>query len=346
MTRRPLDAIRARAAVATAVALLLASPPARAQTPVPAPAVAAPTPGPVATAAARPASLAETLTGGAKADYDAARLLFGDRDFAGALVKFQSAYDQSRDPRLLFNMGACEKNLRHYARTIGDFERYRTEAAASLSAAEREEVDRYISELQPFVGAVRVSANEPDAEVFVDDAKVGATPLASPVRVDLGQRRVRVKKDGFTELDTTITVTGSAQIPVEARLERIVHAGRVVVHADPKDAIAIDDQVVGTGEYEGMIASGGHQLRVTAPGMQTYQSELVVMDHQTRTLDVKLSPAPGVVPVWAWVVGSAVVAGGLVVGGVFLFKPTDRTSEVVGTLNPPGVVSLSSLRHR
>src|SRR5882724_2714841 len=62
-----------------------------------------------------PRPLSESLTGGAKSDYEAARLLYGDGDHAGALVKFQSAFDQSKEPRLLWNMAACEKNLRHYA---------------------------------------------------------------------------------------------------------------------------------------------------------------------------------------------------------------------------------------
>ncbi|MGH7297676.1 MAG: hypothetical protein ACRELB_22250 [Polyangiaceae bacterium] len=51
--------------------------------------------------------LAQTLTGDAKAAYDAAKLLVGDGDFAGAAIKFQAAYDQSNDARLLWNIAAC-----------------------------------------------------------------------------------------------------------------------------------------------------------------------------------------------------------------------------------------------
>src|SRR5271154_4391087 len=65
-----------------------------------------------------PKPLSQSLTGEAKAAYDAAKLLLGDGDFAGAAIKFRAAYDQAGDARLLWNIAACEKNQRHYARTM------------------------------------------------------------------------------------------------------------------------------------------------------------------------------------------------------------------------------------
>jgi len=214
-----------------------------------------------------------------------------------------------------------------------------------MSQADKDEVDRFLGELSPFVGAVRIGSNEDGADVFVDNDKVGATPLALPVRVDIGQRRVRVVKEGFTELDTAITVTGSSEQRVDARLERIVHAGRLVVHADPKDSILVDDQIMGTSDYEGVLSSGGHQIRVTATGMQPYQSEVVIADHQSRTIDVKLVPVPGKIPAWAWVVGGALVVGGASVATAYLLKPKDTSTSVDGSLSP-GLVTLSSFHLR
>src|SRR5437016_6190653 len=78
--------------------------------------VVAPPPPP--TPPAGPPSLSETLSGDAKSAYDAAKVLFGDGDFASAALKFRSAHDLSNDPRLLWNIAACEKNLRHYAKVV------------------------------------------------------------------------------------------------------------------------------------------------------------------------------------------------------------------------------------
>src|SRR5258708_4144401 len=68
--------------------------------------------------------LSQALTGQAKADFESGKLLAADGDFAGALIKFQSAYDQSKDPRLLWNAAFCQKNLRHYAKVIATLKRY------------------------------------------------------------------------------------------------------------------------------------------------------------------------------------------------------------------------------
>src|SRR5882724_2041987 len=75
-----------------------------------APVAAAHSPAVGASSLASPPSLSEALTGAAKADYDAARILYDDGDFRGAFQKLKSSYEQSKDARLLWNMAACEKN--------------------------------------------------------------------------------------------------------------------------------------------------------------------------------------------------------------------------------------------
>src|SRR5579862_8187589 len=96
---------------------------------LPRPAVAGPSPAPAPSApttptAAGPATLSDSLSGQAKDDYESGRILFENGDNAGALVKFQHAFDLSSDSRLLWDMGACEKNLRHYVHVLRLVERY------------------------------------------------------------------------------------------------------------------------------------------------------------------------------------------------------------------------------
>lgn len=91
--------------------------------------------------AAAPSTISDTLTGQVRKDYDTARVLLADGDFGGALVKFTAAYDASKDGRLLWNIAACEKTLRHYARAVALLRRYAeaptTNANDKHDAAER-----------------------------------------------------------------------------------------------------------------------------------------------------------------------------------------------------------------
>src|SRR4051812_25337068 len=66
--------------------------------------------------AAKP--LSESLSGMAKAEYEAGKILYADKDYANAIVKFQHAFEISHEPRLLWNVAVCEKNLRRYARML------------------------------------------------------------------------------------------------------------------------------------------------------------------------------------------------------------------------------------
>src|SRR5205085_12663957 len=102
----------------------------------------APAPAPATVRRAPPAAagtLAETLTGSAKQDYEAGRVLFEDQDYAGALLKFQHAFETTPDPRLLWNMAACEKSARNYASALALLERYRKQSDLKLSEAQRGE---------------------------------------------------------------------------------------------------------------------------------------------------------------------------------------------------------------
>jgi hypothetical protein len=190
---------------------------------------------------------------------------------------------------------------------------------------------------------LRVVVNESAAAIYVDDALIGTSPLTTATRVDIGQRRIKVTKDGFTDFTTTTLVSGSGDIQIDARLEKVVHAGRLVVRAGEKDAISVDGQALATGQFDGTLPSGGHQLQVTAKGMQAFQTEVVILDNQSRSVDVKLVALPSAIPTWAWIVGGGLVAGGAVIGGVFLFQPGAAQPQTTGTI-PPGVVTIASLR--
>ncbi len=297
--------------------------PGPAVTSAPPPTTAPPPPPPA------PPTLAQTLTGDAKLDYESGKLLLGDGDFAGALVKFGSAYDKAKDPRLLWNMAACEKGLRHYAKALKLLRAYAKSDATSPE--DRTEANDLIKVMEPFTSKLRINVSEAGADVLVDQDPAGKTPL-EPVVVDIGTRRIRVTKEGFQEFAREVPVGGSAESTVEVKLLKIVHEGKVIVRAGPSDTITFDGQVVGIGSWVGTVPSGGHTLRVTASKMQPYQTEVLVQDNQTRDVPVTLvaEPTKGL-PLWAWIAGGVAVAG-LGVGGYFVFRPSPTYEGPVGTL--------------
>lgn len=310
----------------------------------------APEPPPAPPVPAGPPPLSESLTGDAKAEYESGKLLFADGDNAGAAIKFKSAYEKSNDPRLLWNMAACEKNLRRYSRALKQLSQYLTEGGSKLTDQDRAEAAELIKVMEPFTAKLKINATEPGAEVYIDDELLGTTPV-EPAVVDLGMRKIRVQKADFEEVTKDIAVGGAAEVAVDVPLVKIVHEGRLNVRTQTDASISIDGKVVGAGSWSGSLASGGHLIRVTAPKRMPYQSEVYLQDKETRDLDVTLDKEPSKgVPTWMWIAGGVVLAGGITTASVLMFGGGESTYEGPrGNLtgvghSPGGVAELSRFR--
>lgn len=306
---------------------------AAAQAPAVPPPLAAP---PEPSATRRP--LSESLTGQAATDYRAARILFDDGDYTGAAIKFDRAYDASRDPRLLWNVAACEKNLRHYAKVAVLLDRYLAEAGATMPPDHRAEVDEVVKTVKWLISTVIIRTSEPGVLVYVDDEPVGSTPLPGPITLDLGRRTFKLTKPGWKAQQITRDVAGGSQFELDIALERIDDNGQLRVIASVGQAIRIDGQVVGDGQWNGTLPAGEHNLRVTANGMRTYDKSVTVIAGETRTQYVTLDrEASAGVPAWVWIGGSVVVAGGLATAGYFLFRGPREIAAEQGSLAPSSV---------
>lgn len=330
-TARARRASTGRLAAAALVAAALATAGhAAAQTPPP--------PAPAAAVAARP--LAEVLTGPAKAEYEAGRILFRDGDHANAIIKFEHAYELSREPRLLWNVALCQKNLKRYTRMLATVQKLLDDAGPLLSAQDRKDAAELIDTIQAFVSRLQLTVSEDGAAIFVDDQQVGTTPLRAPVLLDVGARKIRASKKGFKDATVVREITGGDAVALSLTLAREIHRGRLAVSAGPEDMIAIDGKIVGRARWEGPVPSGGHTLRVTAPGMKTHQAEVMIVDDQARHFQVTLTPQPksGEVERWLWIGGGAALLAGAIVGAAFLYQPE---SPVDGNA-APGSIQIAS----
>jgi hypothetical protein len=247
----------------------------------------------VAFAQAKKPPLAESLTGDAKLDYDAAKVLAAGSDWSGALAKFTRAYDASKDPRLLWNMASCQKSQKHYAKTLELLRRYLLDAGDAISNEERKEARDLVAVLEPLTLTLGVVANESDAQVLVDDEPVGKTPLTG-VLIDLTARLVRVHKDEFDDVIQPIP-DGSREVRISVRL---VRAGSNTAASVPPAAHPIE------------------------PAARTEPVSHASSSH-----------GAGPIPLWAWIAGGVVVAGGIATGAYFALRPSHDNGPV-GTFGP------------
>jgi hypothetical protein len=307
-------------------ALALLSMPLRAQQATP-PAASSPTPGAPASAAL---PLADALQGAAKQAYESAKLLATNKDFGGALAEFRQAYTYSKDPRLLFNMAICEKELHHYAKMRGILDQYLRDGVGVASPESLASAQDALSAIKPLVAALQLKVSEPGAEVSVDGEVIGSSPVTDRVPVDLGRHTIAVKKSGFDPYQQTLETPGGTEAVVQITLVAQKHLAQLLVSAGPDAVVVIDGSLTGQqGRFDGAVSAGAHEVSVTAQGKRPYKAQVELRDGETRTLQVTLEDEEhGGGSAWPWVIGGAVVAAGAAVGGYFLFKPQDTTTPV------------------
>jgi hypothetical protein len=171
-----------------------------------------------AAAPAPPSSLGEALSGNALVEYQNGRTLYAAGDFASALASFERAFSVTPDPRLLWNMAACERKLEHFVRVLELVDRYVRESGSMLSEQEREEAARVVTAVRGFVASVTISTQPEGAQVFVDDQAVGRTPLSAPVLVDPGPHRFRFVKAGYRQALRKESLGRGAELAIAVEL--------------------------------------------------------------------------------------------------------------------------------
>ena len=89
---------------------------------------------------AQATSLSETLSGEAKAEYESARLLYGNGDFSTALLKFSAAHERSRTRGFSGTWPRARRafdGIRERSRSFAPTSPTRPDSSATVSAPRR-----------------------------------------------------------------------------------------------------------------------------------------------------------------------------------------------------------------
>ena len=132
----------------------------------------------------------------AKAHFQRGVTLFKEGDFRAALVEFRRAHEITGSYKILYNIGQTELELQDYAGALRSFEKYLAEGDKQIDAARRKAVEAEIKKLGVRVARVEIKTNAEGVEMLIDDVSVGKTPLAAPVLVSIGRRKVTALKAG------------------------------------------------------------------------------------------------------------------------------------------------------
>jgi len=141
--------------------------------------------------------------------------LYKDADYAGALAEFRRAQELSPNYRVLYDIGQALYELQRYAEALKAFEDYLAQGGTQIPPPRRATVQADLQALHDRVGYLDITVNADGAEVRVDDQTAGTSPLAGPVLVSVGHRKVTVVKTGRSAVERFVDVTSGDHAKVE-----------------------------------------------------------------------------------------------------------------------------------
>ncbi len=150
----------------------------------------------------------------AKRRYQRGRELYEENDLKAALVEIQRAYDLAPNYKLLYDIGQICYQLPDYPCALRSFQKYLADGGENVPADKRAEVEKDISKLQGRVATLKITTNRPGAEILVDDVVVGTTPLAAPIIVGAGKRKVVARIAGSEPVTKALDVAGTDVVDV------------------------------------------------------------------------------------------------------------------------------------
>lgn len=144
--------------------------------------------------------------------------LANESAYGESLLEFSRAYQLSPHYSVLYNIAQAHVALGHAAQAVDAFKRYLSEGGAHLALDRRQEVEAEIIRQFARTATLEVRVDTERASVTIDGEPRGLSPLAGPVRVDVGAHRVSVALESGELRSQTVSVLAGKNQLVEFQL--------------------------------------------------------------------------------------------------------------------------------
>jgi hypothetical protein len=208
--------------------------------------------------------------------------LFHEEAFRAALVEFQRAYEIAPDFRLLYNIGQTKLELQDYLGAAQSYERYLAQGYLDIQPERRTEVESALTALRERVGSIAIKCNRNDAEIMLDDVRIGTAPITAPIMVNVGRHRVTARTPYGATDSEVIDVAGGDVANVSLELAKPTPQ-QVVVMQGEKPLNAMERSAIATWSAAGAVGVGALVTGLMANGAEKDLNKML----ETRDLSRK-----------------------------------------------------------
>jgi hypothetical protein len=225
--------------------------------------------------------------------YDArAREAYANKRYEEALESFSLSELSAPNPRNRYNMAVC-------AELAGRAEEAFTFLVDYLEgkdpdAGRRKDAEARLDRFRRTLALVHVESDPPGAAIYVDRRDLGihgATPRT--IAVERGSHRIQLEKEGYRIREVPIAAVAGKEVTVAAKLDHEV--GTLRLRVKPDDAlvsISFDGKEIQRAEAHSSwrMAAAHYGLRISAPGYEALERDVVIVGDRTEIVEVALAP--------------------------------------------------------
>lgn len=172
------------------------------------------------------ATAASAQTDPVEARFEQGRALRRERRDAEALAHFEALYRDTRQPRALAQVALAEAALGRWVVAEAHLTEALAQADAWITANRTAGVNlaNQAALITSHLGSVEVTCTTPGAEVWVEGRRLGALPLARPLRFEAGRAAFEVRAQGFEAARREVAVVGGQTARVVVTLRAVAQA--------------------------------------------------------------------------------------------------------------------------
>lgn len=139
-------------------------------------------------------------------------------DFEAASDAYTTSLEFFPTKSALFNLANCQRAMHRYADAWRSLHRLHEEFSAELEEPMLSNSKAQLEELESLTGLVTVNTEPAGASVNIDGEPQGSTPLAAPLRLEIGRHTVTVALKGHASEERVFKLSPKQSLTLELEL--------------------------------------------------------------------------------------------------------------------------------
>jgi hypothetical protein len=257
-----------------------------------------------------------------------------------ALAYYRRAYDATKNPALLYNMGRAYEGLAEFPKALVALEEFSEKAPPELKARVPK-LAELIEDVRKRVATLAVSAQVAGAEIRLGNKVLGTTKTGQVIfRVNAGPQTITITHRDYFPFERPLALVANQVEAVDAALaSRSAEALLRITSPVSGAAVAIDGKSVGNVPAETPMKPGQHRIALSRDGYDPAEASVVLLAGESKDVDIPMGVHDSLTKKWWFWTGIGIV---LVAGGIATYVALTTEKDPSSGTIPPGTVKAQS----